>query len=158
MGELPPYFVARAASAAGGIDEELEDILNKDDGNDNSKVALNGSWAENQKKRLASFLKNYAFMTVLLMASVSLTYDNLICRLGSNFILFHIVLTALYDNLIHHLYRWRICTDPEPSIRLGRVDVWTLPTTLHDFLHTNLDREGREQSLNTSHLHHRGLL
>mmetsp|Transcript_4950 Transcript_4950/g.6579 ORF Transcript_4950/g.6579 Transcript_4950/m.6579 type:complete len:85 (+) Transcript_4950:589-843(+) len=31
LGELPPYFVARAASAAGGIDEELEDIL-KDDG------------------------------------------------------------------------------------------------------------------------------
>ena len=27
IGELPPYFVARAASAAGGIDEELEDIL-----------------------------------------------------------------------------------------------------------------------------------
>ena len=27
IGELPPYFVARAASVAGGIDEELEDIL-----------------------------------------------------------------------------------------------------------------------------------
>ena len=27
IGELPPYFVARAASSAGGIDEELQDIL-----------------------------------------------------------------------------------------------------------------------------------
>ena len=27
MGELPPYFVARAASAAGGMDEELEEIF-----------------------------------------------------------------------------------------------------------------------------------
>ena len=35
IGELPPYFVARAASAAGGIDEELEDIF--DDDNDNKK-------------------------------------------------------------------------------------------------------------------------
>ena len=24
IGEMPPYFVARAASAAGGVDEELE--------------------------------------------------------------------------------------------------------------------------------------
>ena len=31
LGELPPYFVARAASAAGGIDEELEDIFENDD-------------------------------------------------------------------------------------------------------------------------------
>ena len=30
IGELPPYFVARAASAAGGMDEELEDILAND--------------------------------------------------------------------------------------------------------------------------------
>ena len=34
IGELPPYFVARAASAAGGMDEELEDIF---DDNDNKK-------------------------------------------------------------------------------------------------------------------------
>lgn len=27
LGELPPYFVARAASAAGGMDEELEEIF-----------------------------------------------------------------------------------------------------------------------------------
>ena len=27
IGELPPYFVARAASVAGGMDDELEDIL-----------------------------------------------------------------------------------------------------------------------------------
>ena len=33
MGELPPYFVARAASAAGGMDEELEDILVDDSDN-----------------------------------------------------------------------------------------------------------------------------
>ena len=33
LGELPPYFVARAASAAGGIDEELEDILVEEENN-----------------------------------------------------------------------------------------------------------------------------
>ena len=27
LGELPPYFLSRAASAAGGIDEELKEIL-----------------------------------------------------------------------------------------------------------------------------------
>jgi len=36
IGELPPYFVARAASAAGGIDEELEDILTDDTDKNNS--------------------------------------------------------------------------------------------------------------------------
>ena len=49
MGELPPYFVARAASAAGGIDEELEDILLNDvDDDDNltkKKVSSSSSTA-----------------------------------------------------------------------------------------------------------------
>ena len=31
LGELPPYFVARAASSAGGMDEELEEILQNDE-------------------------------------------------------------------------------------------------------------------------------
>ena len=35
IGELPPYFVARAASEAGSASEELEDLLDKDsDDND----------------------------------------------------------------------------------------------------------------------------
>jgi len=66
MGELPPYFVARAASAAGGMDEELEDILDEDGKEDKDKVESGCC----NKKRLASFLRNHAFMTVLLMASI----------------------------------------------------------------------------------------
>lgn len=55
IGELPPYFVARAASAAGGIDEELEDILV--DGDAASNYAVEESWVERSKKKLAVFLK-----------------------------------------------------------------------------------------------------
>ena len=37
MGELPPYFVARAASAAGGMDEELEEIFDDEGGSVQTK-------------------------------------------------------------------------------------------------------------------------
>ena len=77
IGELPPYFVARAASAAGGVDEELEDIINLDKDQQSLRLAeLNSEkdWVKREKKRLAIFLKNYAFVTVLCMASVSDTY------------------------------------------------------------------------------------
>lgn len=73
IGELPPYFVARAASAAGGIDEELEDIINLDDdklGKAQLSQVDDGDWVKQWKKKLAIFLKNYAFVTVLCMASV----------------------------------------------------------------------------------------
>lgn len=69
MGELPPYFVARAASAAGGMDEELEDIL-MDQQDESKEDDSKSSCIERSKKRLAIFLKNYAFVTVLLMASI----------------------------------------------------------------------------------------
>ena len=69
MGELPPYFVARAASAAGGMDEELEEIFDDEGGSVQTKK--DESWIDRGKKKLAVFLKSYAFVTVLLMASVS---------------------------------------------------------------------------------------
>jgi len=72
IGELPPYFVARAASAAGGIDEELEDILDDEGGS----VSTEDNWINRGKKKLAVFLKSYALVTVLLMASVSYTSSN----------------------------------------------------------------------------------
>ena len=33
LGELPPYFVARAAARAGNKDEELKELENMGDGN-----------------------------------------------------------------------------------------------------------------------------
>ena len=68
IGELPPYFVARAASAAGGIDEELEDIL----GGDGALVEKQSlSFMDRTKRSLSVFLKQHAFATVMVMASVS---------------------------------------------------------------------------------------
>ncbi len=66
IGELPPYFVARAASAAGGMDEELEDIL---DAEASSATANDEGWIDRSKKKLAIFLKQHAFLTVLCMLS-----------------------------------------------------------------------------------------
>ena len=73
IGELPPYFVARAASAAGGIDEELEDILKEENSSNSYVIKEDEDWMSRGKKKLAVFLKKHAFMTVLCMASVSLT-------------------------------------------------------------------------------------
>lgn len=70
IGELPPYFVARAASAAGGIDEELEDILTNEDGSAEAAAVEDENWVARSKKKLAVFLKSHAFMTVLCMASI----------------------------------------------------------------------------------------
>lgn len=86
IGELPPYFVARAASAAGGIDEELEDILV--DGDAASTNAVEESWVERSKKKLAVFLKQHAFLTVLCMASVSstLSFNNKQWRFSNVFV------------------------------------------------------------------------
>lgn len=72
LGELPPYFVARAASAAGGIDEELEDILVEDSNNSKAEAERKDEDCMSRgKKKLSVFLKKHAFITVLCMASVS---------------------------------------------------------------------------------------
>ena len=71
IGELPPYFVARAASAAGGIDEELEDILKEENTSNSYVIREDEDWMTRWKKKLAVFLKKHAFITVLCMASVS---------------------------------------------------------------------------------------
>jgi vacuole membrane protein 1 len=62
LGELPPYFVARAASKAGNSTEELESILNKPE---NERTCM-----ENLKVHLTSWLKSRAFITVLIAASI----------------------------------------------------------------------------------------
>ena len=52
------------------MDEELEEILNADDGAEIIERE-DEHWMERGKKKLAVFLKQYAFITVLAMASVS---------------------------------------------------------------------------------------
>jgi hypothetical protein len=64
IGELPPYFVARAASMAGSRDEELNEIL---EGSDTGIVGK-------LKQTLFRFVKRHAFITVLLAASVSILF------------------------------------------------------------------------------------
>jgi len=62
LGELPPYFVARAASMAGNRAEELDEVLGKSE-KDRTK------W-DNWKIYMINFLKKYAFITVLIGASI----------------------------------------------------------------------------------------
>jgi len=67
IGELPPYYVARAASLAGKKHEELEDMLG------DSKMLGNShklSIMDRIKLWLYKTLKNHAFITVLLCASI----------------------------------------------------------------------------------------
>lgn len=87
IGELPPYFVSRAASLAGNKSEELADILSPTRAADNSdedqplldqgqEAAVlvanpSPSHLERAKKLMAGFLKEHAFITVLFAASVS---------------------------------------------------------------------------------------
>ena len=60
IGELPPYFVARAARLAGKEEEELEELKSAD------KMTL----MLRAKKFLYILLQKYAFITVMLCASI----------------------------------------------------------------------------------------
>lgn len=63
LGELPPYFIARAASIAGQKTEELNELLDETN-NPQGLVA-------NLKLGLFRFLKRNAFVAVTIAASVS---------------------------------------------------------------------------------------
>jgi len=62
IGELPPYFVAKAASLAGRKHEELIEI--------ETEIKENSSIFDKLKGLLYSALKKYAFIVVLLCASI----------------------------------------------------------------------------------------
>ena len=101
LGELPPYFVSRAASAAGGIDEELEGVLDDDDDKDSDKN--DQSCLDRSKKKLGVFLKKYSFITVLLMASVSVCFPFIICYV------------SFYSLFVYSLYI-TFAIDSKPSL------------------------------------------
>lgn len=61
IGELPPYFVARAASIAGTTNEELTELLEENTTGFVGKL----------KQTLFKFLKRNAFIAVTIAASVS---------------------------------------------------------------------------------------
>lgn len=67
IGELPPYFVARAASQAGKTHEELNEFLESTQRSDDVLSRL--------KIKAFRFLKRHAFVAVTLAASVSLLLD-----------------------------------------------------------------------------------
>lgn len=62
IGELPPYFVARAASIAGKKHEELEEI--------EGEISENQTLMDKLKGLLYTSLKKHAFIVVLLCASI----------------------------------------------------------------------------------------
>lgn len=62
IGELPPYFVAKAASAAGKTHEELEEFLGSTQSDDSALSRL--------KMKGFRFLKRNAFVAVTLAASI----------------------------------------------------------------------------------------
>ena len=61
IGELPPYFVAKAASIAGTSNEELNELLEENPTGFVGKL----------KQTLFRFLKKNAFLAVTIAASVS---------------------------------------------------------------------------------------
>jgi vacuole membrane protein 1 len=76
IGELPPYYVARAASLAGKKSEELDEILEEVNvGSDQYKTL---SLVERLKILIYKTLQKHAFICILVLASVS-TLSKLIC-------------------------------------------------------------------------------
>lgn len=65
LGELPPYFVARAASLAGNVHEELEEM--RESSKDNSSGI---GFMDKAKAFMYNHLQENAFITVLLAASI----------------------------------------------------------------------------------------
>ena len=67
IGELPPYFVARAARLAGRLEDEIEDI---DGLNERALRKEVLSWSDWTRLWLYRLLKNFGFFGILLCASV----------------------------------------------------------------------------------------
>ena len=71
IGELPPYYVARAASLAGRKSEELDEII------DESKLTKEEysrlPIIERLKMLIYKTLQKHAFVAILVLASVSIT-------------------------------------------------------------------------------------
>jgi vacuole membrane protein 1 len=69
IGELPPYYVARAASLAGKKSEELEEIEGEI-----SKDVKQLTFTEKAKVYIYKTLQKNAFITILLLASVNFLF------------------------------------------------------------------------------------
>lgn len=65
IGELPPYFVSRAASLAGKKQEEIEELAQETQKSTNELPLI-----ERAKVWLYKNLKNHAFIVVTLFASI----------------------------------------------------------------------------------------
>jgi hypothetical protein len=70
IGELPPYFMARAAAEAGKINEEVEELKSLEE----SKPK---NFMDRVKAFLYQHLKKHGFITVLLCASVINNFYNI---------------------------------------------------------------------------------
>jgi len=68
IGELPPYFVARAASKAGQKTEEVESVL--DEMGDIETSVRKKSYYERTVNLMMKWLERNAFITVLFAASI----------------------------------------------------------------------------------------
>lgn len=70
IGELPPYFVARAASLAGNKAEELDELIDESKVNleDKSQLPL----IERMKVFIYKTLQKNAFICILVLASVTI--------------------------------------------------------------------------------------
>lgn len=64
IGELPPYFMAKAAAEAGKTNEEIEELRELAEKQNNTLM-------DKAKSTLYKYLKNHGFITVLLCASVN---------------------------------------------------------------------------------------
>ncbi len=65
IGELPPYFMAKAAAEAGKSNEEIEELRNLENNSPSGFI-------DKIKSFLYSHLKRHGFITVLLCASVKI--------------------------------------------------------------------------------------
>jgi hypothetical protein len=71
IGELPPYFMAKAAAEAGKSNEEIEELRQLEHSKPSGII-------ENIKSFIYTHLKRHGFITVLLCASVKIFFNFLI--------------------------------------------------------------------------------
>jgi len=70
IGELPPYFVARAARLAGEKSEELDELEQELEGKSQDNDSALSKWIVKTKKVMFSLLGNLGFFGILLFASI----------------------------------------------------------------------------------------
>lgn len=128
LGELPPYFMAKASRLSGAEHEDFDDIKELED---RKKHGDKLNLFERGKLAMEKFVEKVGFLGILLCASVSINAKS-----------------YKQHNLTVPF------TDSKPTVRSRWDHLWSLPGAILDVFRGDIDREGHCQDAHTENIRH----